>query len=54
MSKTSRATESTRLSVRRQILPQELDLNYYRKFLGDLVTVMRDAKTKAEVESFKP
>ncbi|KAJ5253195.1 hypothetical protein N7489_003605 [Penicillium chrysogenum] len=32
-------------SVRRQILPQELDLNYYRKFLGDLVTVMRDAKT---------
>lgn len=28
---------------RQQILQQELDLNYYRKFLEDLVAVMREA-----------
>ncbi|CRL29083.1 unnamed protein product [Penicillium camemberti] len=28
---------------RQQIHQQELDLNYYRKFLEDLVAVMRDA-----------
>ncbi|CAG8303921.1 unnamed protein product [Penicillium nalgiovense] len=28
---------------RQQIRQQELDLNYYRKFLEDLVAVMRDA-----------
>ncbi|KAJ6149750.1 hypothetical protein N7471_000949 [Penicillium samsonianum] len=32
---------------RQQIRQQELDLNYYRKFLEDLVTVMRDAHSDA-------
>ncbi|KAJ5962257.1 hypothetical protein N7501_007198 [Penicillium viridicatum] len=31
------------LERRQQIRQQELDLNYYRRFLEDLVAVMRDA-----------
>ncbi|KAJ5476160.1 hypothetical protein N7475_001889 [Penicillium sp. IBT 31633x] len=32
---------------RQQIIQQEIDLNYYRKFLEDLVAVMRDAHSDA-------
>lgn len=32
-----------RQQIRQQMRQQELDLNYYRKFLEDLVAVMRDA-----------
>ncbi|KAJ5504499.1 hypothetical protein N7463_007373 [Penicillium fimorum] len=32
---------------RQEILQQEADLNYYRKFLEDLVAVMRDAHSES-------
>jgi hypothetical protein len=35
---------------REQIRQQEHDLNYYRKFLEDLVGVMRDAQSEAVAE----
>ncbi|KAJ5441230.1 hypothetical protein N7491_003636 [Penicillium cf. griseofulvum] len=42
---------------RRQIRQQEIDLNYYRKFLKDLVGVIRDSHSESVariVSSFAP